>query len=164
MVFRILVLAFLGSIFIVISEQLPSGFFNDVDGISIAVSSNHACSIEAVIGIEFGGRMFCWGSNIYGALVVPKDDVFVQVAVSESFTCGILIDQTVKCWGSHVYPKEIPGFYAQISAARLHMFKSWYILFNKYSIYRFHGCGIMTNGKLNCWGKQSTVVKLFSTN
>ncbi len=116
------------------SAALPSNFFNDIDGISISLSNTHACSIQSVMGLEFGGTAYCWGNNYYGQLVIPEKAVFVQIVTGLSFTCGILIDQTVRCWGKHIRLENVPGYFSQISAAS------------------YFACGVMTDGKLFCWG------------
>jgi hypothetical protein len=60
---------------------------------------------------------------------------FVQLVTGRSFSCGMTPDQTVFCWGS--IKGYIPGLYEQITAA------------GSGNV----GCGVMTNGQINCWGK-----------
>ena len=60
---------------------------------------------------------------------------FVQLVAGNSFSCGMTMEQTVFCWGR--IKGFIPGLYEQITA----------------SSFGFLGCGVMTDGKINCWGE-----------
>jgi hypothetical protein len=57
----------------------------------------------------------------------------VQLASGVSFTCGITLMQTVRCWGE-IKILEVPGLYTQITASEL------------------YACGVKTDGTLLCWG------------
>ncbi|CAM9403862.1 unnamed protein product, partial [Laminaria digitata] len=61
-------------------EDLPEGFHNDVDSITVAVGGHHTCALEYRPGVDFGGPVRCWGANHWGQST-PSDDVFVQASV-----------------------------------------------------------------------------------
>ena len=69
-------------------EDLPEGFHNDVDSITVAVGGHHTCALEYRPGVDFGGPVRCWGANHWGQST-PSDDVFVQASVVNR-KCGIL--------------------------------------------------------------------------
>lgn len=64
-------------------EELPEGFHNDVDSISVAVGGRHTCALEYRPGVDFGGPVRCWGRDDYGQCS-PSDEIFVQVKVVAS--------------------------------------------------------------------------------
>lgn len=59
-------------------EDLPEGFHDDVDSITLAVGGHHTCALEYRPGVDFGGPVRCWGRNDWGQST-PSDDIFVQV-------------------------------------------------------------------------------------
>lgn len=71
-------LIFLATTFISVSFEVrsvvpPSNFFFDVDGISVAQSTTHACVLEVKHGTEVGGKAVCWGNDDHGRLDAPSD-------------------------------------------------------------------------------------------
>ena len=44
-------------------EELEEGFHYDVDSTTVTAGSAHACALEAVDGVEFGGKPVCWGDK-----------------------------------------------------------------------------------------------------
>lgn len=65
---------------------------------------------------------------------------FVQIVAGEDYTCGMTLEQTVFCWGG--VSGFVPGHYEQITG----------------SSYGKNGCGVLTDGKINCWGKPPLLV------
>lgn len=61
--------------------DLPEGFHDDVDSITVAVGGHHTCALEYRPGVDFGGPVRCWGRNDWGQST-PSDDIFVQVQQS----------------------------------------------------------------------------------
>ncbi len=59
-------------------EDLPEGFHDDVDSITLAVGGHHTCALEYRPGVDFGGPVRCWGRDDWGQST-PSDDIFVQV-------------------------------------------------------------------------------------
>lgn len=73
----------------------------------IAAGGNHTCVVTE-------GNVLCWGSNLYGELGIgkPSSRQTSPVAVTDltnvkslaagaDFTCALLKDGTVKCWGNN---------------------------------------------------------------
>ena len=73
----------------------------------------------------------------------------MQLASGISFTCGITVSQTVRCWGLIKRGENFPGLYVQITASE------------------HYACGVKTDGTLHCWGKYILLtvneIVLFST-
>jgi hypothetical protein len=65
--------ACLSSYSLVMAASLPTDFFLDVDGVSIAPGVNHICVLEAQPGIDIGGRPTCWGAKDHDKCNAPKD-------------------------------------------------------------------------------------------
>lgn len=61
-------------------EDLPEGFHDDVDSITLAVGGHHTCALEYRPGVDFGGPVRCWGRDDWGQST-PSDDIFVQVRI-----------------------------------------------------------------------------------
>jgi len=113
---------------------LPDGFHSDVDEISLSAGHYHTCAIEARAGVEFGGTVKCWGYNSHGQSS-PPSGIFVQISSGHMHTCGILLDETVSCWGS-IMQSEVPrGLFTQVSSGE------------------HHACGVLKDGSLSCWGR-----------
>ena len=43
--------------------------------------------------------MQCWGSDDHGQFSPPFEGQFVAVGAGDSYTCGLLSDGTLECWG-----------------------------------------------------------------
>jgi alpha-tubulin suppressor-like RCC1 family protein len=115
--------------------NLPSGFYNDLDDVSVSSGYYHTCAIEHRPGIPFGGPLKCWGSNDFGQLNHPSGS-FVQVSCGHLFSCAVSLDETIKCWGDPA-PAPPNGLFTQVSTGE------------------FHACGIMKDGSLKCWGSNN---------
>ena len=66
-------------------EDLPEGFHNDVDSVTVAAGGHHTCALEFRPGVDFGGPVRCWGRNDWGQSS-PPGDIFVQVIDGAIFT------------------------------------------------------------------------------
>ena len=73
----------------------------------------HTCAVLA------DGTVWCWGSNEYGMLgqdydvdsthvpvQVPGIDAVTGASVGNDYTCAVLADGTVWCWGANEYGKS----------------------------------------------------------
>jgi hypothetical protein len=65
---------------------------------SLSVGNSHSCAVE-------NGKLWCWGSNKYGQLDVPKLRDPYLVTVSDVTSCAADADG-LKCWGQSNSPKE----------------------------------------------------------
>lgn len=77
-------------------EDLPEGFHDDVDSITVAVGGHHTCALEYRPGVDFGGPVRCWGRDDWGQST-PSDDIFVQVQpfVSLSVVCTPVVSRSL---------------------------------------------------------------------
>lgn len=62
----------------ILLADLPEGFHDDVDSITVAVGGHHTCALEYRPGVDFGGPVRCWGRDDWGQSS-PSDEIFVQV-------------------------------------------------------------------------------------
>ena len=140
----------------------------DVSGITTATSlapggsqpNYHSCALLT------GGTVKCWGSGYYGQLgneitgttadsATPVDVTGIttatSIAVGGQFSCAVLTDGTVKCWGENIYgqlgngtttpqtsttPVDVSGITTATSIALGHA----------------HACALLTDGAVMCWG------------
>lgn len=57
-------------------------------------------------------------------------------------SCGILIDETLECWGVGAPIKKPAGFFEQVSSGD------------------FHSCAILKDQSIQCWGKRPSLLLL----
>ncbi|CAM9237682.1 unnamed protein product [Hapterophycus canaliculatus] len=151
-------------------DDLPEGFHDDVDSITLAVGGHHTCALEYRPGVDFGGPVRCWGRDDWGQST-PSDEIFVQVTAGDRHTCGIKIDQTVSCWGHMRFAPQ--GLFQQLSVGGHHTcglrregtavcwgddLDGSVSLVPKRTIYvqvvagKDNSCGLRPNGQVDCWG------------
>lgn len=104
---------------------------------SVSVNSVHGC------GIREGCEVSCWGvddaSNYDNGQVTGTPDVpMQQVTTGPDYNCGILLDNTVTCWGEPTID------YGQLEPPDE--------LFAQLSIGAAQVCGLSTSGELLCFG------------
>ncbi len=146
-----------------------SGLDGTVNAKAVSIGYSHACALME------GGAVKCWGENYDGQLGIDSSitvesyqpvDVSgidglaaraTQVEVGEYNSCALLSTGAVKCWGSNsdgrlgigddtTYQVDTPTVVAGIdgssSANRAkHLSLEWN-----------HGCAVMVNGSVRCWG------------
>jgi hypothetical protein len=124
----------------------PSEFL-DVAGTSIAVGPDHACVLQRIRGLDYGGRSLCWGLEYhYKGGINPQaydsEEIYIQVISGYRFSCGITLDQNVHCWGvlSTYAPK---GLFNQLASSNRRLF----------------ACGVKVDGSISCFGKDHSRVK-----
>ena len=89
----------------------------------LKVVGNHkfaqlAVGTDGVCAIEISGQTYCWGANNFSAIgstalgnsgVAPSPfvsgngTIYTSIAVGTFFTCGVLPDKNISCWGSNLY-------------------------------------------------------------
>jgi len=73
---------------------------------SVSAGRSHTCVIDyrgrvQCVGQNYRGEASPGGANnIQSPTIVPLDPEATQVAVGKVFSCALLVDQTVWCWGS----------------------------------------------------------------
>ena len=148
--------------------QLGNGAFTETNvpvqaaGITgataIAVGQSHSC---AIVG---GGAVKCWGRNHKGQLgngaidpdpgVLAAVDVFgistaVALSAGSDYTCAVLQNRSVACWGSGSYGALGDG-QGQDSAVPVPV--SGITDATAIASGDFHSCVIRDGGAMSCWG------------
>lgn len=138
----------------------------------ISVGKNATC------GVATDGILYCWGHGYklgLGAVtMIAKPTAvltsamtgatqFAQVSVSDDHACGVATDGVGYCWGgttssasldtaalgngvSAIKDKPYPVSVGAIPGSKL---------FTKIITSPYHSCGLMTDGKVYCWGSKS---------
>jgi len=79
----------------------------------LAVGTDHVCGLDVITS-----EAYCWGSNTYSAIgsfalgvnpIAPSPFAagngtkYPSLSVGTFFTCGLMADKTISCWGSNVF-------------------------------------------------------------
>jgi alpha-tubulin suppressor-like RCC1 family protein len=125
--------------------------------VAVSASMTHTCALTGA------GAVKCWGQNMYGGLgdgsigdrSVPVDVVGLSsgvfaVSAGGGFTCALMEDGRVKCWGynqqgalgdgtttDHFTPVDVQGLGSDNSAI---------------ASGAGHACVLTTSGGVKCWG------------
>lgn len=129
------------------------------DAVDVALFDGHACVLRKT------GAIACWGSNAQGELGTPASatpvtaPVEVQglggaakaVAVGPGYSCAVLTDGTVKCWGGNAGAQLGIGYQRDSAAPEtgnvLGITDATAI-----STGATHACAVLDGGYVNCWG------------
>jgi hypothetical protein len=79
------------------------------DALEVSIFDGHACVLRVA------GQVSCWGNNRHGELGIPAGSgplttpvevpglgaAAKSVAAGNGYTCALLVNGTVKCWGTH---------------------------------------------------------------
>ncbi|MCP4752842.1 MAG: hypothetical protein GY866_18305, partial [Proteobacteria bacterium] len=143
------------------SQTSPVAVSGITNAVQISVGNNHACAVLA------DGTARCWGDNSYGQIgnsmsgwdeTTPADvgsiggsnPSSVQISAGAFFTCAVLDDGKVKCWGEGDFgklgndstsPRNYPSQVSNITTAV------------QVSTGLQHACALLEDGTVNCWGK-----------
>ena len=124
---------------------------------------NHTCVIR---GTE--KEVWCWGKNDSGqlgsnAVVGTNSPVPVQVpglsgiqsvAVGETFSCALLMDKTVKCWGDNTFIQLGSGTTLTQSPAPVKIVGIEDVI--SITAGQRHACALLENGTAKCWGDNTS--------
>jgi alpha-tubulin suppressor-like RCC1 family protein len=131
------------------------------------------CAIAAASGdagvAALTGQIYCWGSNSYGQVGdgtttnrftptrVQNLDGGVAVAVSSgaNYTCGVLSDQTVRCWGRNEYG-QLGNADAGTGAFLAPQVVAGLGEVREIAVGSTSACAILANGTGRCWGDNSS--------
>jgi alpha-tubulin suppressor-like RCC1 family protein len=143
-----------------VTTPLRIGTFEDWANVS--AGSYHTC------GVRKNGKLYCWGSdgagqvgngpgdsNILAPVRVGSFEDWSTVAAGASHTCGIRHGGKLYCWGSDVTGQigDDDGTNDNVTAPkRIGSFEDWATV----SAGANHNCGVRKNGKLYCWGLDSS--------
>lgn len=133
---------------------VPVAGIEDVQQISAGMV--HACALLADKSVA------CWGDNLYGQLgsgnnepslspvIVPNLTSVTHVEAGTRGTCVLLDNGSVQCWGTMILredeefvdhhfavPTQVEGLEEGVAAI---------------SMRGLHGCALMENGSVKCWG------------
>lgn len=114
---------------------------NQTSCYQVTAGDSHTCYLNTGVSDILAGdgvvtNVRCWG-NTAGNRTKPPANKFVSISAGPNFTCGLLEDSTVRCWGAN----------ANIAANPRPNVK-----FTKISAGNDSACGIKTDGHADCWG------------
>ena len=135
----------------------------------ISASSRHTCVIR---GTE--RQVWCWGSNRYGELgngesggdtainvgsstaiqaIVLEETNVQSVSAGHQFSCALLMDKTIKCWGQNQHGQLGVGTAGGISIIPVQVVG----ITNAISIIagRVHTCAVLKDKTAKCWGNNN---------
>lgn len=148
-----------------ISSSQPNPVQNLGAGVrDVALGHEHSCAITAQ------GKVVCWGSNTFGALgdgttsnasslpvdVVGLKRAAISLAAADFFTCAVLDDATVQCWGHNASGQlGIPSSLGTskneaVSVPNLSDVEE--IAAGGDAVDGSHTCARLTDGQVKCWG------------
>ncbi|MDA8690602.1 putative Ig domain-containing protein, partial [Euryarchaeota archaeon] len=129
--------------------------------VSVSTSNYNTCAVLD------NGSLKCWGTNNNGQLgdgsnipqITPQlvdlgtGRTAVSVDLGSSYTCAILDDGSLKCWGSNYYGQLGVGF----SNANLNTPQPVNLGTGRTAVSvssgQYHTCAILDDGSLKCWGR-----------
>lgn len=103
---------------------------------SISVSNRHGCGLDAK------GKVACWGDFYLSLVPYPwRREGTLEVATGSDFTCLLLGDHTLRCWGFDTWgeTRAPEGKFADVDA------------------WGARACAVGVDGKLLCWGREAPV-------
>ena len=135
--------------------------------IAVSAGTEHTCAIvggSPTDGESYTGMVYCWGSNNYGQLgdgttdtrlsPTPVDlgpnNSAVEISVSDGFSCALLDDGGVSCWGNGGYGQlgSTGGATSAPRGVQLGTGDAAYGI----STGSKHVCAVLFGGDLKCWG------------
>ncbi|WP_436176419.1 RCC1 domain-containing protein [Acidovorax sp. LjRoot66] len=135
--------------------QLP----NINDSVDVAINEGHACVLRA------SGTVACWGQNQFGQLGVPATSIIsptaVEVAtlpparsvsVGKGFSCAMLMDGKIQCWGANEVGQLGNGNEAVRSKTVIGITNAAFV-----SSGARHSCAVIEIGSyIQCWGSNES--------
>ena len=147
--------------------QLGNGAMDTTTLTPVSVQGSNVLDLDAGTGhtcaVLTDGRVECWGSNSSGQLgngnanaqpnaqatVVPGINSAVAVSAGDQFSCAVLADGTVRCWGANgsgqlgngtldasPFPVIVTGISTAVSV----------------SAGGSHACAVLSDSTTQCWG------------
>ncbi|MCC5866266.1 MAG: hypothetical protein JJU31_14175 [Wenzhouxiangella sp.] len=118
----------------------------------------HSCAVTT------GGAMQCWGNNFLGQLgdgsttnrltpvqVSGLDTGVTGLGTGHYFSCGLMTNAELRCWGSNFYGQLGVGIELsrQLTPATVTGLGGTVV---SIAIGRDHACAVLNNGQARCWG------------
>lgn len=134
----------------------------------VAVNGDHRfrrieAGVSKACGFEFGGALYCWGSELLGDGSVDRDSVpqlvggglvLASVSIAGTDACGLTPDGTAYCWGRNEYGQlgigrksDYEPFPVAVAGGALK--------FKQVAPGIIHACGIALDDHLYCWGNNT---------
>ncbi len=144
----------------------------------LALGQSHACAILD------NDRVKCWGSNSYGQLglestlsygrtpgsmgdALPEINLGTglkarKIFAGHAFTCAILDNDAVKCWGRNNFGQLGVGSTTNLGSSAFQMGDNLPALnlgasgkVVSLALGSFHGCALFEDGQIKCWGQSN---------
>ncbi|MBB6564130.1 hypothetical protein HNP48_006856 [Acidovorax soli] len=136
--------------------RLPRTVPGITDAQEVALFDGHACVLRT------GGKISCWGSNLHGELGVPASSTRVvlpvevtglaaaakAVAVGYGYTCALLVNGSVSCWGNNANGQLGAGLGGAGASQVTGITDATAISAGKSA-----ACAVLQGGYVNCWGE-----------
>ncbi len=118
---------------------------------------------------QLGGAMKCWGQNAYGKLgfggetpnptpinvkLRPGTSYAKQIAVGLNFTCAILNDQRLYCWGDNTYGTLGNGSNTKQTTPAPVLPPTGTAFAKTIATGSQHACAVFDDNQTYCWGGQ----------
>jgi len=153
------------------NDKLQLGDFSSGDFFSalpIGAPASFVAGAEHTCALEVTGTVRCWGSNEFGQLgndsndtgatgepqLVRGIDNAVAIAAGHTHTCALLVDGSVRCWGSNQFG-ELGDRTTQIRRAPVAVFGIGAGAAVGLVAGRTYTCILGVRGDVQCWGDNS---------
>ncbi len=133
------------------------------NAIAISAGSQHTCAILGTAdAAASGGSVTCWGadnngqtssaslSGTTGPALVPLSRAATGITGGGNFTCALLVDDSVECWGENISgqlggtpltaAQHVPQPITQLSGVA------------NVAAGDQHACAVLSSGGIECWG------------
>ena len=129
------------------------------NAISISAGYMHSCSVLS------SGQIKCWGYNDGGmigdgTMLSRAIPVYVSnitnatyVSTGNQFTCALLSNGKVMCWGDNTYGQL--GNSSTLSYSTVPVYVAGIENAIKIDVGSWHGCAVLSDGSIKCWGANS---------
>ena len=124
-------------------------------------------SYEHTCAILISGDVSCWGGNNWGGLGIGvtsqmelspapivnlgANKTATSLSLGAHYTCALIIDGNVSCWGVNNYGQLGNGNYLESYSPSTITFEN-----NRSAVAissgHYHSCAILDNGSVSCWG------------
>ena len=163
------------------SRNTPIAVTGINTAVSISAGTGHSCA-----EVAFPSRIKCWGDNFSGQLARSWTIIFVPpsvemtspqalevtgittpagAAAGYAHSCGVLDDNTVRCWGENFDGQlgngTVAGFIPPNASASdtstiVPVTVSGITSATQVATGQFHSCALLLSGQIMCWGMNSS--------